>query len=86
LREFTNTLVFYLRQALLLKINPEYLNVQNSGLSSEELEKMKAQSLALQQKELQNMLELFIDAENKIKYSAVAQLPLELAILDIIQP
>lgn len=93
LQEFTKTLVFYLRQALLLKIsaqgvpasgvNPYFLNTQNSGLSSQEIEKMKNQTASLTQKDLQNMLEFFIDAENKIKYSAVAQLPLELAIINI---
>ena len=47
---------------------------------------MKAQATALAQKDIQNMLELFIEAENKMKYAAVAQLPLELAIIDITQP
>ena len=83
LQEFTKTLVFYLRQQLLLKINPSFLNLQNSGLSSFELEKMKSQTANLTQKDLQNMLEFFIDAENRIKYSAVPQLPLELAIINI---
>ena len=83
LQEFTKTLVFYLRQQLLLKINPNFLNLHNSGLSSQELEKMKVQTAGLAQKDLQNMLEFFIDAENKIKYSAIAQLPLELAIINI---
>ena len=83
LQEFTKTLVFYLRQELLLKINPNFLNLQNSGLSNQELEKMKAQTANLTQKDLQNMLEFFIDAENKIKYSAVSQLPLELAVINI---
>ena len=83
LQEFTKTLVFYLRQALLLKINPAFLNSQNSGLSAEELEKLKKQMENLPQKDLQNMLEFFIDAENKIKYSTIPQLPLELAIIDI---
>ena len=85
LQEFTKTLVFYLRQELLLKINPDFLNLQNSGLSAQELEKMKEQTNILDQKDLQNMLEFFIEAENKIKYSAVAQLPLELAVIDITQ-
>lgn len=85
LQEFTKTLVFYLRQQLLLKINPEFLNLQNSGLSTAELTKMKAQTANLTQKDLQNMLEMFIDAENKIKYSAVAQLPLELAAINLTQ-
>jgi DNA polymerase-3 subunit gamma/tau len=83
LQEFTKTLVFYLRQELLLKINPNFLNLQNSGLSSVELEKMKTQTADLTQKDLQDILEFFIDAENKIKYSAIAQLPLELAVLNV---
>jgi DNA polymerase-3 subunit gamma/tau len=83
LQEFTKTLVFYLRQELLLKIDPNFLNLQNSGLSAQEVERMKNQTAGLTQKDLQNMLEFFIDAENKIKYSAVPQLPLELAIVNI---
>jgi DNA polymerase-3 subunit gamma/tau len=85
LQEFTKTLVFYLRQQLLLKINPEFLNLQNSGLSNSDLDKMKKQTESLTQKDLQNMMEFFIDAENKIKYSAISQLPLELAIINITQ-
>ncbi len=84
LQEFAKTLVFYLRQQLLLKIDPDFLNLQNSGLSVNELEKMKKQIENLTQKDLQEMLELFIEAENKIKYSAIPQLPLELAIINVI--
>lgn len=84
--EFTKTLVFYLRQALLLKIDSNFLNSETSGLSNQELEKMKSQIANLSQKELQTMLELFIEAENKIKYSAIIQLPLELAIITLTQP
>jgi len=83
LQEFTKTLIFYLRQQLLLKIDPDFLNLQNSGLAVQELEKMKFQTAGLAQKDLQNMLELFVDAENKIKYSAIPQLPLELAVINI---
>jgi len=83
LQEFSKTLVFYLRQELLLKIDPNFLSLQNSGLSQQELDKMKAQTINLTQSNLQEMLELFIDAENKVKYSAVPQLPLELVIIDI---
>ncbi|MFA6189976.1 MAG: DNA polymerase III subunit gamma/tau [Candidatus Staskawiczbacteria bacterium] len=84
LQEFAKTLVFYLRQELLLKIDPNFLNLQNSGLSNQELEKMKTQIANLTQKDLQEMLEFFIDAENKLKYSAIPQLPLELAIINAI--
>lgn len=84
MHEFTKTLIFYLRQMLILKINPDFINLQNSGLSSGELEKMKFQTGQLQQRDLQDILKKFIDAENKIKYSAVIQLPLELAVIDAI--
>jgi len=83
LQEFSKTLIFYLRQQLLLKIDSAFLNIQNSGMSSQELEKMKKQTESLAQKDLQAMLELFIDAENKIKYSAIPQLPLELATITL---
>jgi len=83
LQEFSKTLVFYLRQSLLLKINPAFLTSQNSGFSTPELEKLKTQTENLAEKEIQNMLEYFIDAENKIKYASLTQLPLELAIINI---
>ena len=43
LSEFTKTLIYYLRQILLLKINQEFLSPETSGFSFEEIEKMKTQ-------------------------------------------
>ncbi len=83
LQEFAKTLVFYLRQCLLLKINSEFLTPQNSGLSKEELEVIMRQISALSEKNIQVILESFIEAENKMKYASILQLPLELAIIDI---
>ena len=83
LQEFTKTLIFYLRQAMLLKINPNFLNLQNSGLSEKEVEKINSQISGISEKDIQNMLEIFIDAENKMKYNSIVQLPLELATIDI---
>jgi len=83
LQEFAKTLVFYARQMLLLKINADFLTPQNSGLSTEEIATMKQQVAAQAEKDLQAMLETFIEAEQKMKYSSIIQLPLELAILDI---
>ncbi len=83
LQEFTKTLIFYLRQALLLKINPELLQVQVSGLSKEELGIMNTQIEKLTVTDLQNWLKVFINAENAIKYAIITQLPLELAIIDL---
>jgi len=83
LQEFTKALVFYMRQSLMLKINPSFLNAQNSAMSAEEIEKIKQQTQNFSDKGIQNILELFISAENKIKYASIPQLPLELAIVDI---
>jgi DNA polymerase III subunit gamma/tau len=83
LQEFAKTLVFYLRQMLLLKINPAFLTSQNSGMAEKEIEKIKTQAESLDQKQIQTVLETFLGAENKIKYSSLPQLPLELAILDV---
>ena len=83
LQEATKTLVFYLRQCLLLKINPEFLTPQNSGLSKEELEVIVRQITGLTEKNIQAMLEIFIEAEQKMKYATILQLPLELAVVEI---
>jgi DNA polymerase-3 subunit gamma/tau len=86
IQEFAKTLVYYLRQLLLLKINPAFLNPETSGLNAEELQTMKNQTTTLAEKDIQNTLQLFIEAENKIKYASIPQLPLELAIVDIAGP
>ncbi|MSU60400.1 MAG: DNA polymerase III subunit gamma/tau [Candidatus Staskawiczbacteria bacterium] len=83
LQEFTKTLVFYVRQALLAKISPEFLNSATSGLSAEEIETLKTQISNLEEKDIQKMLETFIEAEQKMKYATIMQLPLELAVIDI---
>jgi DNA polymerase-3 subunit gamma/tau len=82
-QEFIRGLVRYLRQTLLLKINPDPVNPIIVGLTKEEQEKMKAQSEKFEKSELQNALNLFMGAENKMKYSSIPQLPLELAIVEI---
>lgn len=86
LQEFTKTLIYYLRQSLLLKINPSFLDSETLGFSAEELAKMKTQTANLSEKDIQKILELFIDAGNKMKYASILQLPLELAIVDITTP
>ena len=94
-QEFVKTLIGYLRQAMLLKINPVRNGVSNGvnpdamnsviiGLTKEEQEKIQNQAEKFTSQELQKSLNLFMEAENKMKYSSIPQLPLELAIVDII--
>jgi len=79
-QEFAKALINYLRQALLLKIGGGSLV---AGLTKEELEKMQKQADVFTESEIQNMLNLFLEAQNKMKYSPIPQLPLELAIIEV---
>ena len=67
----------------MFKINAELINTESSGLSEEEITKLGEQAGKLAEKDIQKMLELFIDAENKMKYATILQLPLELVVVDI---
>jgi DNA polymerase-3 subunit gamma/tau len=85
-QEFAKALINYLRQALLLKISggtgEEKSNPLITGLTKEEFEKLQKQTAVFTESEIQNMLNLFLEAQNKMKYSPIPQLPLELAIIE----
>lgn len=84
-QEFARALVSYLRQAMLLKMNPAAQNPMILGLTQEEQERMKTQIESLSQKEIQRAVNLFMEAESKMKYSSIPELPLEVALVDFIQ-
>jgi DNA polymerase III subunit gamma/tau len=79
-QEFAKALINYLRQMLLLKISSQLV----AGLTKEELEKMQKQAEVFTETEIRNILDLFLEAQNKMKYSPIPQLPLELAIIEAI--
>ena len=86
-QEFSRSLINYLRQALILKItgSDQEDNFLITGLTKEELVKLQEQSTAFKENELQRILNLFLEAQNKMKYSSIPQLPLELAIIEAIE-
>ena len=84
LQEFSKALINYLRQALILRLtslagedNPIVI-----GLTREEFQKLREQAKIFKEEELRNILNLFLEAQNKMKYSPIPQLPLELAIIE----
>ncbi len=90
LHEFNKFLTEYLRKILILKIvgdedkkNPVIESIL-VGLTDDDFEKMKKQTSLLKEEEIKKALNLLIEAQNKMKYSPIVQLPLELAIIDII--
>ena len=87
LQEFAKALINYLRQALILKITGlQENNPIVVGLTKEEFQKMQEQADSFKEEELRRIVDLFLEAENKMKYSSIPQLPLELAIIEAIGP
>ena len=91
LQEFSKSLINYLRQALFFKImgdspssssTPHQQVWWEAGLTKEEFEKLKNQAKVFKEEELRRIIELFLEAENKMRYSSIPQLPLELAIIE----
>ncbi len=83
-QEFVKSSIGYLRQAMLLKIDPSAINTIVVGLTKEERIKIQSQAEKFTNQELHNVLNLFMDAENKMKYSSITELPLELAVVDFL--
>jgi DNA polymerase-3 subunit gamma/tau len=83
-QEFAKAFNNYLRQAIILKVSGagdagKELIV---GLTKEEFENLQAQIAKVEQPELQRIIGLFMDAENKVKFASIPQLPLELATIE----
>lgn len=81
LSEFSKALINYLRKSLVLKIMGEP-NPLITGLTNEEIQKLKKQTEILKEEEIKKFIELFLEAQNKMKYSPIPQLPLELAVIE----
>ncbi len=83
LLEFAKAQVQYLHQVLLFKIMGEKGNPYLATFTKEEIEKLKEQAEKLDQRKLRKILDIFLDAQNKIKFSPIPHLPLELAVAQI---
>lgn len=85
MQEFAKAVVNYLRQGLVLKITgQEGVELVASGLTKEELERLKKQIAILSLDDLKRFLTLFNEAENQMKYASIIQLPLEMAVVEAI--
>ncbi len=83
--EFAKNVVQYLRQALILKIDPNLKDSLIAGFTKEQEEKILKQALQFEEKQIQSAVENFAEAENKMRYASIIQLPLELAIINSCQ-
>lgn len=84
LEEFTKTLIDYLRKILVTKIigeesSKDYL----VNLTNEEIVSLQKQAKKFKNEELRKIINIFLEAQNKMKFSPISQLPLELGIVEI---
>ena len=85
LQVFNKTLINYLRQLMLLKISPELQASFSYEMTSEQLQKTLAQCEKIELAKILNLINLFLEAQNKISASVMPQLPLEIAIIKATQ-
>jgi DNA polymerase-3 subunit gamma/tau len=83
--EFVDDLINYLRQALLLKIDKSLVNPMMANLTKEDLLNLNEQIKDVNEAFIHKAINLFLDAKGGIKFSPVAQLPLELAIVELVE-
>jgi len=81
LQEFSKELISTLRDIIFLKFGGK--NFLKERRQKEELDKIEAMEKFVNDEQLKKMIFIFLDAQNKIKYSPIPQLPLELAIIDV---
>lgn len=81
LQIFAKSLINYLRQLMLLKINPELKNYFTSEATQEQLQTMLQQIEKAELPTIILTLNLLLEARNKIANSMLPQLPLEIAII-----
>jgi len=81
--EFAKNLIDYIRYGLLFKIDPDLNNSLTNTLTSEDRQKIEKQMAKIEEKELRTFLKVFLEAQARMKYSPIPQLPIELAILEI---
>ncbi|HCU70896.1 MAG TPA: DNA polymerase III subunit gamma/tau [Candidatus Moranbacteria bacterium] len=81
LQIFAKSLTNYLRQLMLLKINPELKTSFVYESTEEQIKKMLEQSKGIELCEIILALNLFLEAQGKIASAVLPQLPLEIALI-----
>jgi DNA polymerase-3 subunit gamma/tau len=81
LEVFNKSFVNYLRQLMIIKIDPTLKKYFSSEMTSEQIEKMIALSKVPELSQIVSTINLFLEAQNKISNFILPQLPLEIAII-----
>lgn len=83
--EIGKYIISYLRKMLLIQIKPDLENINLMEFTKEERERINKQSKEYSSEKIEKIIELFLQAQNRIGRSPISQLPLELAIVKSIK-
>lgn len=87
--EVHSSLIHYLREMMILNIisgkveNGPIYDILMTTLTEEEMEVMKKQVERIDEKKIREMIDVFLETGNKIRYSPIPQLPLEIAVVGV---
>ena len=84
LHQYAKSLVNYFRQMMILKIDAGLADLIAPELTKEQLSVILEQGKGFQEKDMPGILRVLLEAENSIKIAPYPQIPLEIAIIEII--
>lgn len=83
--QFTDGAINYARTLLILSLSPSSAIMATEHLSDIQRERAQNQASLLTEKKIYAILKELLDASQNIKYSPIPQLPLELAVVNLLQ-
>ena len=84
LHQYAKSLVNYCRQMMILKIDAGLADLVAPELTKEQLDVILEQGKSFQEKDMPGILRILLEAENSIKIAPYPQIPLEIAVIEII--
>ncbi len=82
--EFIKSLLGYLRWMMYLKVDEKLSDIVSREISEEDLAVIKAMTQKFEMHKLQQASRLFLEAMQNIKYSPIPELPIELAVVELL--
>lgn len=84
IENFAKKLTSYLRDLFLVKIHPKLFR-EGSLFTKEERENLQRQEGGFSEDNLKEIIKIFLNAQNQVRWQDLPQLPLELAVMDSIK-
>ena len=84
MEQFLQAAIAYLREILLLSVNPEVIEYVAKRIGKEQTEAALAQAQVISKEKITAIIERFLVAAQQMKYSPSPQLPIEIAVVELL--